>query len=592
MSELINEDYDVYSLLFYLNYKSGVEGVRDYLVHKLYRVADEDLEAILPQLCHLFMVWSPHASGPLGDFLSHLCASSIHFTLKLIWTFRAQQFHCTSREQNESMDRLVLSMEMSLINGSVLQNDGTMRRKKSNTTRGAARREHEHEQQRQQRSSLNVDTAVPASSSPAAGGLYQQQQQQQHWQRSSRESSRDSSPGGFGASSSFSSTSSSSSRSRSLTPQGRRSKHMPPPPSFALPLNSNGAAAPSSSSSSSGSGGDPAPSSPEGVVFRPAPETPVPSAATEADQAAGSAVPAHDQRSQTASQLARHPISGLTQQGPGPEGATSTSASYSSTTVTQSTSFTVLSQSPSPDPSTAAAAAPSISIAPPPAPAAAASSSVLDDASSSSPTSAGDDDGLEALHPTPLSQSPSSFACCASHAALIDELYLVYSKHVRSEYFNGIQRMMDSFGRVSTALVKLPQASRNKKLRQAMREMDSAARGLYFPTLERNNRHYRILRFLPEDTFVLNSRDKAPFLFHFEIAVSSAITHSHPGQAQANAKVQCKWTLTFSCACFFGFVFFAHSLLQSLSTLPPVSTTRTCTWPTSLARRSWARPCG
>lgn len=51
-----------------------------------------------------------------------------------------------------------------------------------------------------------------------------------------------------------------------------------------------------------------------------------------------------------------------------------------------------------------------------------------------------------------------------------------------------------------------------------MKELNSTIHGLYFPSNENNDAHYRILHIPPEMCYALSSRDKAPFLMHVEIA--------------------------------------------------------------------------
>ena len=514
VSDIVADSYDVYTLLYYLNAKGSHDGVRDFLVHRLYKVDEEDIERVLPQLTHLFMIWSPDRSGPLGDYFSHLCSGSIHFTLKLIWTFRALQFHCPNRAQVECMERCVLNMEMSLINASVLENDGQMRPRRKDSgarkeKRDKARREADEAEARRAEEERMLQQGVdPATVASASGS---------HSARSSRESSRDSSPGrrlhAAGVGSALNPTSTTS-RSRSLTPKGRRANHLPPPPSFVNSASVPGTASAGSAPTTSPLGASDASASPPGVLFRPDNSTPTEGVGSSEQK------PQWSSSSSSSSSVEFHES---TKPASAPD--------VSSSLVTHSASFSILSTSPSPPTPTAAAAAA----------AAAASSSEADSAVSSaasstttSPSNANASIALGAPtspsaatassaddQPTALVQSPGSYACSPAHASLLDELFLVYSKHVRSEYFNSIQRLMEGFGRISSSLVKLPVGPlRNKKLRASMRDLDASARGLYFPTDTPGNKHYRILRFLPSETFVLNSRDKAPFLFHFEVQYS------------------------------------------------------------------------
>lgn len=430
------------------------------------------------------MVWSPDRSVPLGDFLSHLCSQSIHFTLRMIWTFRAQQYHCTNADQRESMERLILSMEMSFINQSVFGPDGRLK-----TLDGTSRAQrHVRRKTLLQQRVLEDEALAQALAREGAGAAADSY----HTPRSSHESSRDSSParsargGGSVAGSAPGSgfvpgtPTSTMSRSRSGTPKSKRGggANLPPPPSFSLAASSASTVDAADSAAAAAAHAAEPVASPDGLLFRSSPDTPA-----IVDPAPGQGTMLSFDH-QTATQLSSHPLRELTGSG----GAVETT--------------------------TAACAAQSIDAAP-------SANSVADPSTahpSSSDVSEADAAVSSVLLPTALSASPHSFACSPEHALLIDELYLVYSKHVRSEYFNSIQRLMEGFGRVSSALVKLPQGARSKKLRACMRDLDVSARGLYFPMHDRaSNRHYRILRMLPSESFVLNSRDKAPFLFHMEV---------------------------------------------------------------------------
>lgn len=99
---LLSDDYDIYTTLYYMAFKPH-SGVRDYLIHSLYDKEYGDIEKILPQLCHLYMLWAPSECSALGDYFIHLASSSIHFTLKLIFTLRAQIHNCAHKPQVEAM---------------------------------------------------------------------------------------------------------------------------------------------------------------------------------------------------------------------------------------------------------------------------------------------------------------------------------------------------------------------------------------------------------------------------------------------------------------------------------------------------------
>lgn len=520
VDDIVADSYDVFTLLYYLNAKGAHDGVRDFLVHRLYKVEEEEIERVLPQLTHLFMIWSPERSGPLGDFFSHLASGSIHLTLRLIWTFRALQFHCPNRAQVECMERCVLNMEMSLINASVLENDGQMRQRRKGSgarkeKRAQARREADEAEARaaeEERQMLMQQQGVDPVSAASAS---------ENSVFSSRESSRDPSPGrrlNTAAAAAGANPTSTTSRSRSLTPKGRRANYLPPPPSFVSAVSVGGnTSAGSAPTNASPLGQVDSSASPPGLLFRPDSGTPI-EGAEYADQKSPSASSSSSSSSAVEFNETTKPASA-----PG----------ASSSLVTHSTSFTILSTSPSPPTPTGAAAAAAAAASTSEAgsaPSSAASSATTSPSNASvtlaapiSPASAAaaaaSADSTD--QPTELIQSPGSYACSPAHASLLDELFLVYSKHVRSEYFNSIQRLMEGFSRISSSLVKLPVGPlRNKKLRSSMRDLDASARGLYFPTDTPGNKHYRILRFLPAETFVLNSRDKAPFLFHFEVQYS------------------------------------------------------------------------
>jgi hypothetical protein len=50
-----------------------IQGVRDFLVHKLYEFPIEEIDSILPQLVHLFVVWPADMSHALCEYLTKLC---------------------------------------------------------------------------------------------------------------------------------------------------------------------------------------------------------------------------------------------------------------------------------------------------------------------------------------------------------------------------------------------------------------------------------------------------------------------------------------------------------------------------------------
>jgi len=76
---------------------------------------------------------------------------------------------------------------------------------------------------------------------------------------------------------------------------------------------------------------------------------------------------------------------------------------------------------------------------------------------------------------------------------------------------------------MSETLVKVPRkhGKRKKMLQELVKKMNSSIIGLYFPSNESSDAHYKTLRIPPEECVPLSSRDKAPFLMYLEIAYTN-----------------------------------------------------------------------
>jgi len=69
-------------------YKYPLKGVHDYLCNELYKLADDEVEFYLVQLCHL-LLHKKFESDSLERFILDKCAASIHFALQISWILQA-----------------------------------------------------------------------------------------------------------------------------------------------------------------------------------------------------------------------------------------------------------------------------------------------------------------------------------------------------------------------------------------------------------------------------------------------------------------------------------------------------------------------
>jgi len=442
--DLISWHYDIYTLLFNLHVKADHAGVREYLMHKLYEYDDEEIAKVMPQLCHLYLLWSPDRCNVLGDFFTHLCSHSTHLTLQLLWHFRAAHAHCTNAVARECVERLVEAMHMSLVNASVMDPDGKMRKREPRKGRRSIRNtnaamEQEHSVAGSQSIPLSTSFSGSPRSSPSSLSRSHTPTSRflpNTWRDEEDEGSeRDERP--------------------TVTPP-------PPPPGFAH-IQSGGRHStrlPASGSSSSiSTGSDSGTGTGTGTIAE---------AETEAE-ADGQPHDQHVHNNHATAHAAPH---------------------------TMLNNQTLSVHAPSNNP---------------------ASTSSSTSSSNGYPSSMASSTFTFSTSSFPVPSYPRCVCCTSQHADTVEALYEACNKRARADYFANIQSVMDSFVATSETLVKLAQEKRNKRLRKEMKTWDQLARGLYFPTYAPHSHHYRILRFLPSESFVLNSRDKAPFLFHIEV---------------------------------------------------------------------------
>ena len=122
-SSSVSPSLDIYTRLYYI-YQKSHSGVRDYLIHSLYDSIDEEIDFILPQLCHLYQIWNKNQGYRLGQFLQRKCSLSIHLSLKIIWYLQAQESYATTMEQKERLHELLINCEMSLVNANIFGEGG------------------------------------------------------------------------------------------------------------------------------------------------------------------------------------------------------------------------------------------------------------------------------------------------------------------------------------------------------------------------------------------------------------------------------------------------------------------------------------
>lgn len=92
------------------------------LIQALYDLPDHAVEAILPQLCHLYQIWPEWKSAELGPWFVYKCCKSVHLALRIIWWVSASS-HFTTPERKVKCLKLVDDCEMSLVNAEII-NDG------------------------------------------------------------------------------------------------------------------------------------------------------------------------------------------------------------------------------------------------------------------------------------------------------------------------------------------------------------------------------------------------------------------------------------------------------------------------------------
>lgn len=112
------DNFDIFDVLNWLYKKQGNQGVRDFLVNKLYEMPDQDVDFVLGQLCHLFTQWDTPKGEGLGRFLMYKCSMSITLALKIIFNLQANAAYGTPA-QTDRCEELLRECEMSLVNAKV-----------------------------------------------------------------------------------------------------------------------------------------------------------------------------------------------------------------------------------------------------------------------------------------------------------------------------------------------------------------------------------------------------------------------------------------------------------------------------------------
>eukprot|EP00485_Elphidium_margaritaceum_P001638 CAMPEP_0202688812 /NCGR_PEP_ID=MMETSP1385-20130828/4234_1 /ASSEMBLY_ACC=CAM_ASM_000861 /TAXON_ID=933848 /ORGANISM="Elphidium margaritaceum" /LENGTH=1014 /DNA_ID=CAMNT_0049343857 /DNA_START=87 /DNA_END=3131 /DNA_ORIENTATION=- len=103
-------------------YKAQRKDIRDYLIHELYFLCDDDIDFFLPQLCSLLVVRDDALSKQLECFMLHKCMTSIDFALKCFWNFHAIQFYSETEAQRTRCDGMRQNLEMIVVNGQLPRN--------------------------------------------------------------------------------------------------------------------------------------------------------------------------------------------------------------------------------------------------------------------------------------------------------------------------------------------------------------------------------------------------------------------------------------------------------------------------------------
>ncbi len=112
--------FDAFMAVTYLYRYRETRGVHDYLCNELYVLSDADLEVFMPQLCNLLVHHAPNSPG-LERFVMDKCASSMHFSVQVYWFLQAAVEDAV-REKNKATEErcryLRTQCETAAVNGS------------------------------------------------------------------------------------------------------------------------------------------------------------------------------------------------------------------------------------------------------------------------------------------------------------------------------------------------------------------------------------------------------------------------------------------------------------------------------------------
>ncbi len=112
-----------------------------------------------------------------------------------------------------------------------------------------------------------------------------------------------------------------------------------------------------------------------------------------------------------------------------------------------------------------------------------------------------------------LSSSNSNTTLVATDSMI--DFIPFYKKKIRADYFASQLNYFQRLQQASEALVKYPREERKRRLPHLTKRIPPT--GLYLPLGNVNENHHMIRRLIIEESIVLNSRDKAPFLLWYEI---------------------------------------------------------------------------
>lgn len=112
--------FDAFMAVTYLYRYRETRGVHDYLCNELYVLSDADLEVFMPQLCNLLVHHAPNSPG-LERFVMDKCASSMHFSVQVYWFLQAAVEDAVREKNKETEERcrhLRTQCETAAVNGS------------------------------------------------------------------------------------------------------------------------------------------------------------------------------------------------------------------------------------------------------------------------------------------------------------------------------------------------------------------------------------------------------------------------------------------------------------------------------------------